>query len=117
MPVPFLAILPVAIAGGFGCMARVAARDALAARGVPAFGTICAVNLVGAAAIGWIAGAGDPIGPALAIGFLGGWTTYSAFALDVAVLWRRGERRRAFAIWSLTALGAPVAAGVAAWIR
>jgi fluoride ion exporter CrcB/FEX len=42
------------------------------------------------------------------MGFLGGWTTYSAFAVDVAVQWMRGERMRAVALACATLAGAPV---------
>jgi CrcB protein len=43
--------------------------------------------------VGWFAHRADP-GAAwrllLTTGFLGGFTTFSAFSLDVAVLWERG---------------------------
>jgi CrcB protein len=67
-----------------------------------AFGTgfpvgTLAVNVAGSLVmgllIGWFAHRADP-GAAwrllLTTGFLGGFTTFSAFSLDVAVLWERG---------------------------
>jgi CrcB protein len=59
-----------------------------------------AVNVVGSLAMGLIAGwlafrAGEawsqPLRLFLTTGVLGGFTTFSAFSLDVALLWERGE--------------------------
>ncbi|WP_292895747.1 MULTISPECIES: fluoride efflux transporter CrcB [unclassified Nitratireductor] len=56
------------------------------------------VNLVGSFVMGvfveWLArraGASPELRLFMATGLLGGFTTFSAFSLDVAVLWERGE--------------------------
>jgi CrcB protein len=115
----------VAIAGGAGCALRVSVRDALMRRGAHPWWSTCAVNLVGACVMGGVAGwgalragayAGDVA--AIAVGVLGGWTTYSAFAMDVVQLWLRGSRGNAVLLWALTMLGTPIAAlGAAAAVR
>ncbi|MGB7285822.1 MAG: fluoride efflux transporter CrcB [Salaquimonas sp.] len=71
----------------------------------PAFpyGTLF-VNIVGSLAmgllIGWLVkrtgGASNELRLFLATGLLGGFTTFSAFSLDVANLWQRGEMVSAF---------------------
>jgi fluoride exporter len=59
--------------------------------------TIC-VNVSGCLAMGLIAGwfafrgqAGQTLRLFLTTGILGGYTTFSAFSLDAALLWERGE--------------------------
>lgn len=106
-----------AVAGGAGCALRVAVRDAMMRRGVHPWWSTCSVNLAGALAMGaicaWIAREGTSIPPAVAVaatGVLGGWTTYSAFAMDVVQLWLRGNRASAVALWAITMAGAPLAA-------
>ena len=61
------------------------------------------VNVVGSLCmgllIGWFAKRGatsDELRLFLATGFLGGFTTFSAFSLDFASLWERGETMSAF---------------------
>ncbi len=63
------------------------------------WGTL-AVNVVGSLAMGLLAGwlalkAGESSTPSLRLflgtGVLGGFTTFSAFSLDVAILWERGQ--------------------------
>ena len=56
------------------------------------------VNIIGSLAMGmliaWLAKAssgGDAIRHFMAIGLLGGFTTFSAFSLDVVTLFERGE--------------------------
>jgi fluoride exporter len=74
------------------------------------------VNIVGCLAMGIIAGlfalklqAPEPVRLLLTTGFLGGFTTFSAFALDFTVLWDRGEIALAIgyvAVSVLVSLGA-----------
>lgn len=87
-------LLAVAAGGAAGSVARYA-LSILAAR---SFGTVLpwgtlAVNIFGSFAIGWLAGAlarGAPeiLRPLLVTGFLGGFTTFSAFALEAMALSR-----------------------------
>jgi CrcB protein len=70
---------------------------ALIGAGFPA-GTLF-VNLVGCfvmgAVTGWFAHRGEGTGQSLRLflttGILGGFTTFSAFSLDTAVIWQRGQ--------------------------
>jgi CrcB protein len=69
------------------------------------WGTL-AVNVVGSLLMGVIAGWlafkggtswGEPLRLFLTTGILGGFTTFSAFSLDAALLWQRGETGLALA--------------------
>ena len=114
----------VSVAGGMGCMLRVLARDALLRRGAHPWWSTCLVNMTGAAAMGAAGVLASRSSAATSwssiafTGLLGGWTTYSAFAMDVVQLWIRGSRRIAATLWAITLLGTPVAAaGGAAALR
>ena len=74
------------------------------------FGTLF-VNVVGSFAMGLIAGwfayyssmeASQDLRLFLTTGILGGFTTFSAFSLDVALLWERHDFARLFGYVSLT---------------
>ena len=95
------AVLLVFLGAGLGGVLRhgvnLAAARILGA-GFP-WGTL-AVNVVGSFLMGLIAGwlalrAGEgwsqPVRLFLATGILGGFTTFSAFSLDAALLWERGQ--------------------------
>ena len=80
------------------------------------------VNIVGSLAMGIIAGwfasrgqGGDSARLFLATGVLGGFTTFSAFSLDVALLWERGQMTAAavYAVGSVVCAVAGVFAGLA----
>ncbi len=90
----------VFLGGGIGSVLRFGvgrAAIALAGPNVP-LATII-VNFVGCTAMGalaaWLAwrdtGIDDSMKLFLATGLLGGFTTFSAFALDTVGLWQRGE--------------------------
>jgi len=95
----FLIFVIVFCGGGIGSMLRHAFNQASAAvlgTKFP-FGTL-GVNLIGSMAIGalteWFAlrGAGNHHTRLFLItGVLGGFTTFSAFSLDTALLWQRGD--------------------------
>ncbi|WP_205696112.1 CrcB family protein [Conexibacter sp. SYSU D00693] len=75
--------LLVAVAGAAGVLARYGIATAL-----PGAGAILAVNVAGSFALGALVGAGtgDQVRTVLGLGFLGGFTTYSTFAVQA---WER----------------------------
>jgi fluoride exporter len=94
-----LAFVLIFVGGGFGSMLRHAVNLASAALfGVNfPYGTIL-VNIAGSFAMGLIAGwfalrgqGGQMMSLFLTTGILGGFTTFSAFSLDAALLWERGQ--------------------------
>ena len=85
-------ILLVAAGGALGSVLRYAVSVLMVASlgaGFP-WGTL-AVNVLGSAAIGALAGLGVEGGWRLLLvtGLLGGFTTFSAFSLETALLWER----------------------------
>ena len=115
----FATVAVLSLAGAVGCVLRGAVRDALQRRGIAAWRTIAGVNLLGALAMGLASGGGAPLAGApgataatAATGLLAGWTTYSAFSVDVVQLWLRGDRHRSASLWAVTILGAPAIAWV-----
>ena len=92
-------LILVALGGGAGAALRHLSNLAALrwfGPGFP-FGTLF-VNVAGSLAmglfIGWLAkrvgGSSDDLRLLVATGFLGGFTTFSAFSLDFATLWRDG---------------------------
>jgi CrcB protein len=90
--------LLVFVGGGLGAMARHGANRAglaLLGPGLPWW--TLAVNVSGSFAIGLLAGlfgafeTGHNVRLFVITGFLGGFTTFSAFSLDALTLWERGE--------------------------
>ncbi|WP_076072279.1 fluoride efflux transporter CrcB [Sphingomonas montana] len=75
------------------------------------FGTL-AVNLIGGACMGLLAGvlargvAGEPARLLLGVGVMGGFTTFSAFSLETALMLQRGEVLTATGYVLLSVLGA-----------
>ena len=94
-----LTFLIVFLGGGIGSMLRHGVNQASAGLfglNYP-FGTLI-VNIVGSLAIGCVAGwfalrgeGGSLLRLFLATGIIGGFTTFSAFSLDAALLWERGQ--------------------------
>lgn len=75
-----------------------------------------AINLAGSFAmgvfVGWMAGRGhasNELRLFIATGILGGFTTFSAFSLDVATLYERGAFAPAFAYAGVSVIGAILA--------
>jgi CrcB protein len=103
----------VFLGGGLGSIARFAVGSVLIERlgaGFP-FGTL-AVNLIGSAllaALVHVALAGDAISPTLrlglATGFLGGFTTYSAFSQETFAFLQSGAWGVAVAYAAVTLFG------------
>lgn len=111
------AIILLSVAGAFGCALRAWVRDALLRRFFATWWSVAIINLVGAFVMGLAAGGAQALAdaaggwaPVAATGVLAGWTTYSAFTVDVVQLWLRGERGHAAALWAVTLLGAPAVA-------
>ena len=87
--------LQVALGGAIGASARYGV-NILAGRIAPGLplGTL-SVNVLGCMAMGVLASVlalrgGQHLAPLLLTGVLGGFTTFSAFALDTVTLWDRG---------------------------
>jgi len=111
-------LLLVALGGALGAVARYLTGLAalrLIGPGFP-WGTL-AVNVAGSFAMGLLAvtlahWGQTRLAPLLMTGFLGGFTTFSAFSLDALTLWERGDALAAAAyvaasvILSLAALAA-----------
>jgi CrcB protein len=118
-----LAFFLVFLGGGIGSMLRHAVNQGSAALfGIHfPWGTLF-VNIFGSLAMGLLAGwfalrgeGGQLPRLFLATGVLGGFTTFSAFSLDAALLWERGQVATAgmYAIGSVTMAIVGVFAGVA----
>jgi CrcB protein len=94
--------LLVFLGGGLGAMARHGVNRAGLALMGPGFPWwTLAVNVAGSLAIGLLAGlfgaleTGHNARLFLVTGFLGGFTTFSAFSLDALTLWERGAQLQA----------------------
>ena len=96
---------------GFGGLLRHAANRAGTQLGLEfPWATLC-VNVSGCLAMGLIAGylafrgeASQSMRLFLTTGILGGYTTFSAFSLDAALLWERGDFRGCVAYVSSSVL-------------
>lgn len=111
------AYLLVFLGGGLGSAARYAATSAVGRAAGQAFpwGTLV-VNVAGSLAMGvviaWLArrsGGDATLRLLLATGFLGGFTTFSAFSLDAVSLYERGAVGSA-ALYVLASVAASIAA-------
>ena len=86
------------------------------------WGTL-AVNIVGSLVMGVFietlarrAGASAELRLFVATGILGGFTTFSAFSLDVAVLWERGAQGLAAIYVAASVIGAILALFAGLWL-
>ena len=117
-------LLLVAIGGGTGAMLRyLVGRWALAAFG-PGFpvGTL-AVNLLGGLAMGLVVGmlarvneGGEHLRLLIGVGVLGGFTTFSAFSLEMVNMVTRNETGLAVAYATASVLGSMAALFIGLWI-
>ena len=115
-PAHLAVVLAVSVGGGAGAMARFAAY-----RTAPEVWATLVVNLAGCALIGvlvvlttevWQA---HPLTrPFLGTGVLGGFTTFSTYALDAHGLWVTGDRAAAAGYLVATLLGCVAATAAAA---
>lgn len=114
----------VFLGGGLGSLGRwlvgLAALRALG-NGFP-YGTL-AVNILGGFVMGVLArllvnlpSGGHDWRIFLMTGVLGGFTTFSAFSLDAATLWMRGEAGMAIFYVALSVLGSLVAIAFGLWL-
>lgn len=110
--------LAVALAGGLGSLARWATSLAVGPTRWP-YATVT-VNLVGALAIGLVAALCATRDPrwriVLATGFLGGFTTFSALALDAVTLIERRAWGGAALYLALTVVGGLAACAGGLWL-
>lgn len=110
--------LAIVAAGALGALARAAVSHAVQARWSHIGGGTLVVNLLGATALGAWLGATDRVdGVLLAIvgtGFLGAFTTFSTWMVEVAARWRTGARAWALLEACLTLVAGTVLAVLAA---
>jgi fluoride exporter len=110
-----LTLFQVALGGALGASGRYLTGLAMArllGRGFP-WGTLV-VNILGSFAMGVLVVAlaqlsANRLAPFLMTGVLGGFTTFSAFSLDVATLYERGDVGQA-AIYVAASVGVSLAA-------
>ena len=113
--VPWRDIALVAAGGALGCLARFAVSSAWPRVGFP-WHTL-AVNLAGSFVLGALFldhGMEHSARLAIAVGFLGGFTTLSTYSAETIDLWRHGEVPSAVANVLANGLGGPLMA-LAGW--
>ena len=105
----------VALAGAAGVLSRYGFTQALGAGAAP-WGVL-AVNVAGSFALGVLVGAGasEDVRAIVGIGFLGGFTTFSTFSLDVFADLEAGRPGRAL-VYILLSVGLGIAAAAAGWV-
>jgi CrcB protein len=113
-------LLLVMLGGAFGAGARhLVGRWALGAFGAGwPYGTLI-VNLAGGLAMGllagWLArdgGGGESARMLIGVGVLGGFTTFSAFSLEVVTMLERGDWLPALAYMLVSVIGSVVALAI-----
>ncbi|EHK55284.1 fluoride efflux transporter CrcB [Allomesorhizobium alhagi] len=118
-------LLLVAVGGAVGASLRHLGNLAalrLLGPGFP-WGTM-AINIAGSLAMGIFievlarrfGGASNELRLFVATGILGGFTTFSAFSLDVAVLWERGAALYALGYVLVSVVGAILALFLGLWL-
>lgn len=115
----------IGIGGGLGAMARFSMNAGILrvlGDGHP-WGTLL-INVLGSFIMGVLAvrfsQSGAEVSPELraflTTGFLGGFTTFSAFSLDFVTLWERGEPYYALAYMAASVIGSVLALFLAVWL-
>ncbi|WP_378946308.1 fluoride efflux transporter FluC [Paracoccus sp. R86501] len=118
--------LQVAIGGALGATGRFAVYRMIPSHWAALGLATGLVNIVGSFLMGLLAALfaqrlGNAYAPLLLTGFLGGFTTFSAFSLDVLTMWERGQGGIALAyvagtvLLSLVAVMAGLALGRGIW--
>lgn len=117
-------IAAIGIGGGLGALARYGSNAAAAqvlGSNFP-WGTMM-INIVGSFMMGLavakfmqIEGLSQEWRAFVTTGFLGGFTTFSAFSLDFVNLWERGEALYALAYMLASVIGSVLALFLALWI-
>lgn len=109
----------VALGSGLGAVARFGFGEWLLRRGFPyRLAATLTVNLSGCLAAGALAGSlegGGSIQSLLVPGFLGSYTTVSAFSLETVGLWRARRRRAAGAYVLVSVVGGLLLALLGGW--
>ena len=115
-PSPLVASLHVALGGAIGAVLRYQVGRGmtrwLGAQVVSAFPwATLTVNVVGSLAMGLLAGwlarhgeGGEPYRLLLGVGLLGGFTTFSAYSLELMLLIERGQAGQAFLYGAVSVL-------------
>ncbi len=105
----------IAGAGACGVLARYGLTSAFGAG--RALWTVLVVNVVGSFLLGLLAGASasSEVRVVLGVGFLGGFTTFSTFSLDVFRDLEEGRVGRAV-VYVVLSVGLGVAAAGAGWV-
>jgi CrcB protein len=116
VPSPLSATLHVALGGAIGAVMRYqAGRSMTQWLGTQAVGAFpwatLTVNLIGSLAMGLLAGwlarfghGGEQLRLLLGVGVLGGFTTFSAFSLELMLLIERGQPGQAFVYAAVSVL-------------
>lgn len=105
-----MTVVGVAFAGALGVLARYGLSSWLGS----APWTIVAVNVAGSFLLGVLVGSGvsSDVRTVLGVGFLGGFTTFSTFSVDVFGLLEDGRVGRALVVVLVSVCGGVVAAGL-----
>ncbi|MBO9519289.1 MAG: fluoride efflux transporter CrcB [Porphyrobacter sp.] len=115
-PSPLIASAHVALGGAIGSVLRYQAGRGithwLGVQAVTAFPwATLIINVVGSMAMGVLAGwlarygqSGEPMRLLLGVGVLGGFTTFSAFSLEMMMLVERGQAGHAFVYAAVSVL-------------
>lgn len=97
----------VAVGGACGAIGRYAITSLVAGAG-----TTLALNVLGSLVLGWLAARyrNTSVWSVAGVGFCGGLTTFSTFALDVANWFERGDVADGVGLAAITIFGAVTAA-------